>query len=132
MRASDARAARAEASFRWDVRWLRARVLLVEYVGHMPEDEAHVRSTEEIVTSAPAPIALCYDLARFSSFHRSQVMTHARALTRLAPRIAGIALVGARPSSRFAAVTVSLVSRIPLTIFDERAEAVAWLESLVV
>jgi hypothetical protein len=118
-------------SHRCAIRWARPRVLLVEYAGHVPADDRHVRETEEMLRSGAPPVALCFELTHMRSFHRTQVAMHGQALARLAPRVAGIALVGAPPAARFGAVTVSLMSKIPLRSFDAQGEALTWLEWLV-
>lgn len=119
------------ASFRCELGWLGERVLLVDYIGRLSAGDAPLRRTEDFVRSSVTPIGLGYDLSRFTGFHRAQVMAHAQTLARLAPHIAGVAVIGARPAARFAAVTVSLVSKLPLATFDDRRDAVDWLRSLV-
>jgi hypothetical protein len=118
-------------SFQCDIRWVSPRVLLVTYAGDVPAEEEHVRRTERMLGIGPLPVALCFEVSEMRSFHRAQVSMHARMLTRLAPRVPAIALVGARPAARFAAVTVSLMAATALQTFDGRREAVAWLESFV-
>jgi hypothetical protein len=116
--------------FQCAIRWASGRALTIVYVGYVWSGGRHVQQTEEMVLSSGTRVGLCYDLRELRGFHHSQVGLHAQALTRLADRVAGIALVGARPAARFAAVTASLVARLPLATFDEPEEAVAWLESL--
>ncbi len=110
---------------------MRKRVLLVEYEGHVPSNDSHVRETETMLASVASPVGLCFDLSAMRSFHPSHVLLHGHAFKRLRHRLGGMAIVGAPPAARFGAVTVSLVSKIPLQSFDEREDAVAWLESLV-
>jgi hypothetical protein len=119
-----------DGGFRCEIGWASRRVLVIAYTGRVPAGDRHLRRTEELALSSLAPVGLCYDLRELGGFHRSQVELHARTLARLAGRVVGIALVGARPAARFGAVTVSLVAGLPLATFDGPAEAIAWLESL--
>ncbi|MCZ7680903.1 MAG: hypothetical protein M5U28_19830 [Sandaracinaceae bacterium] len=116
--------------FRWELAWKSERVLAIAYAGHVPAGDGHVREVEAMVRAAPPPVGVCYDVTLLAGFHRAQVVLHGQSLARLAPRVAGIALVGAGPAARFGAVTVSLLSKLPLATFDTPPEAIAWLESV--
>jgi hypothetical protein len=128
MRASEARPVDAPREiFFCDVGWVSRHTLNVAYVGSVPATDTHARRIEQMVLSSDEPVGLCYDLRELTGFHRAQVDLHARTLARIASRVRGIALVGARPAARFGAVTVSLVARVPLANFDDIADAIAWL-----
>lgn len=131
MRGSDLRGDPGE-SFRCEIGWVSRRVLRIAYAGRVDGGDRHLRRTEREVLSVEARIGLCYDVRELRGFHRSQVGLHAESLARLAPRVAGIALVGAGPAARFGAVTASLLSKIPLATFDHLHQAVSWLDAAAV
>src|SRR5688500_17749964 len=113
MRASDERivdASRPREAFSCEVGWVGHRTLSIAYVGSIPAGDAHARRIEQMVLSSDERVGLYYDLRELRGFHRTQVELHARTLARIAGRVTGIALAGARPTARFGAVTVSLVS----------------------
>lgn len=118
-------------TFGSELRWVRPRVLLVEYSGRMPSDEKHTRELEATIGKQQLPVALCYDVTHLASFDRAQVALHAEVYNRVASRVVGVALVGARPAARFGAITVGLMSKIVVQSFDERSAAIEWLEGLV-
>ena len=120
----------APAEFFYSIRPMTSRLIEIEYAGYMPEDDAHVRLTEQIVLASAEPVGLYYFVADFTGYHRIQVARHGELFKRLGSKVRGIAVVGARPIVRFGAITVSLISNTPLKTFDQREHALAWLEAL--
>jgi len=119
-----------QAEFYYTIRPITSRLIEIEYAGYMPDDDEHVRRTEEAVREALEPVGLYYYVAEFTGYHRSQVPRHGELFKHLGTRVRGIAVVGARPVVRFGAITVSLISKTPLKTFDSREEALDWLDRI--
>jgi hypothetical protein len=120
-----------EPPFRYNIQHATARLIAIEYNGYMREtDREHLLRTEIMVRAAAEPVGLLYSVSGFTRFDRRQVSMHAELYERLTSRVTGVAVLNARTVIRFGATTVGLMSKTPLKTFDDRAEAVAWLESL--
>jgi hypothetical protein len=116
--------------FHYAVRTMTSNLIEIEYAGYMPEDDEHVRVTEQVIRGSPGSVCLYYYVGEFIGYHRSQIQRHAEMLKSLGTKVRGIAVVGARPVVRFGAITVSLISSTPLKTFDSREAALDWLETL--
>jgi len=102
-----------------------------EYAGYLGEHDVEiVTRQEQLLAKITGRVGLCYDVSQMTGFHRSQVSRHGNLFLGHRAKIDGLALFGARPAIRFGAITVSLLARLPLKVFDTRDEAGAWLVAM--
>jgi hypothetical protein len=96
----------------------------------MPSGDSHVRETEALLMESSEPVGLCYNVADFTGFHPTQVKTHGELFLRCASRVKGVAVVRPRAVVRFGAISVALMSRVRVEMFEDLPEAMEWLETL--
>jgi hypothetical protein len=120
----------AKPPFQFRIKQVSRRLIEIEFGGYMSEDAEPVATTERIVLASPEAVGLYYEVGTLVGFDKSQIKAHADLLARLGPRVTGIAVRGARAIVRFGAITVSLMSKMPVQTFDSRNEALNWLDTL--
>jgi hypothetical protein len=118
--------------FQYSIRHLASDILAIEYVGYMDEaDGAVLKETAGLVDGSAVPVGIMYTVPQFTGFHRANIMGHVELfMPRLDKSIRGVAVLGAKTAIHFAAISVSLMSRMPLRSFYTEDEALSWLRSL--
>src|SRR5689334_8607068 len=111
--------------FSYSIKPLSSDIYSIEYIGYMDvEDTAVLQETAALVDRATSPVGLMYTVPQFTGFHRSNIMGHVDLfMPRLDKSIRGVAVLGARTPIHFAAISVSLMSRMPLRSFHTDDEA---------
>lgn len=120
-----------EKPFEFDIKRPTPERVEGTYRGHLGEHDLEaVRSMDAVLAEIPSSVGLYFDVSDMTGFHRSQVQVHGELFLRHRAKISGIALVGARPVIRFGAISVGLIARLQIRVFDEHREAVSWLGEL--
>ena len=121
----------AQPPFQHTIHRLSDVTVDVTFIGYMSADaNEHKKEIEAIFTSSQVPQRLCFTAGELMGFHRDQLIAYVDLFSRNAKKIAGIAIVKARPVVHFGSITLSLMTKMPIKNFESYDEAHRWLSSL--